>query len=93
MDQSHAPMLEALADYHRLDRHGFTPPGHRQGRGADERVTKVLGIDPFRSDVLAASGLDDRTSSNGYLAQAEDLMQRRSEPIKPSSPPAVARCR
>ncbi|QSE86865.1 aminotransferase class I/II-fold pyridoxal phosphate-dependent enzyme [Rhodococcus koreensis] len=74
MDQSHAPMLEALADYHRLDRYGFTPPGHRQGRGADERVTEVLGSDPFRSDVLAASGLDDRTSSNHYLADAEDLM-------------------
>ncbi|MDV7089921.1 aminotransferase class I/II-fold pyridoxal phosphate-dependent enzyme [Rhodococcus opacus] len=74
MDQSHAPLLEALADYHRRDRYGFTPPGHRQGRGADERVTEVLGSDPFRSDVLAASGLDDRTSSNHYLADAEDLM-------------------
>ncbi len=67
-------MLEALADYHHRDRYGFTPPGHRQGRGADRRVTEVLGIDPFRSDVLAAFGLDDRTSSGRYLADAEDLM-------------------
>ena len=59
MDQSEAPLLDAVADYHRRDRYGFTPPGHRQGRGTDERVTQVLGTDPFRSDVLASFGLDD----------------------------------
>lgn len=74
MDQSRAPLLEALEQYHRLDRYGFTPPGHRQGRGTDARVLDVLGREPFRSDVLASSGLDDRQSSNGYLAGAEQLM-------------------
>lgn len=74
MDQSHAPLLEALARYRADDRYGFTPPGHRQGRGADERVTAVLGTDPFRSDVLASGGLDDRRSQGGYLAHAEELM-------------------
>lgn len=74
MDQSQAPILDALEEYHRLDRYGFSPPGHRQGRGADGRVTQVLGTDPFRSDVLASGGLDDRRSSNGYLSTAEQLM-------------------
>ena len=74
MDHSRAPMLEALADHHRRDRYGFTPPGHRQGRGVDPRVTETLGMDPFRSDVLASSGLDDRRSSHRYLAEAEALM-------------------
>ncbi len=74
VDHSHAPMLDALARYHAEDRYGFTPPGHRQGRGVDERVTAVLGVDPFHSDVLASSGLDDRRSSGGYLSAAEDLM-------------------
>lgn len=74
LDHSRAPFLDALADYHRLDRYGFTPPGHRQGRGADERARKVLGDDPFRADVLASSGVDDRISSGGYLADAEELM-------------------
>jgi len=75
MDHSQAPVLDALADYHRLDRVGFTPPGHRQGRGrgADERVRAVLG-GALREDVLATAGLDDRKSSNGYLATAEELM-------------------
>lgn len=74
MDQNRAPLLEALEQYRRLDRYGFTPPGHRQGRGTDRRVLDVLGRDPFHDDVLATSGLDDRRSSNNYLADAERLM-------------------
>jgi arginine decarboxylase len=74
MDHSRAPLLEALADYHRLDRYGFTPPAHRQGRGIDPRVREVMGLDPFRDDVLASSGLDDRSSSGEFLQLAEELM-------------------
>ncbi|MGY4648665.1 aminotransferase class I/II-fold pyridoxal phosphate-dependent enzyme [Mycobacterium sp. URHB0021] len=74
MDQSKAPLLAALADYHRSERYGFSPPGHRQGRGADERALAVLGKDPFRDDVVASGGLDDRLSRGGFLSEAEDLM-------------------
>jgi arginine decarboxylase len=74
MDQSEAPILDALVDYHESNRYGFTPPGHRQGRGADDRVLAVLGHEPFRDDVLASGGLDDRRTSNKYLKRAEALM-------------------
>jgi arginine/lysine/ornithine decarboxylase len=74
MDHDEAPVLDALANYHRLGRYGFTPPGHRQGAGADPRTRAVLGEDTFRSDVLVAAGLDDRSSSSGYLKKAEQLM-------------------
>ncbi len=74
MDHRQAPLLDALAEYHALGRYGFTPPSHRQGRGADSRVREVLGVDPFRDDVLATSGLDDRSSSGGFLKRAEQLM-------------------
>lgn len=74
MDQTRAPLLDALVDYRTADRYGFSPPGHRQGRGADRRVLDVLGDQPFRSDVLASGGLDDRRMSNHYLADAEELM-------------------
>jgi len=74
VDQHRAPLVEALAEYHALDRYGFTPPGHRQGRGADPRVVEVMGSEPFRGDVLASAGLDDRSSSHGYLKAAEALM-------------------
>jgi lysine decarboxylase len=74
MDQSEAPLLGALVDYRKSHRYGFTPPGHRQGRGADDRVLAVLGHDPFHDDVLASGGLDDRRTSNKYLKRAEALM-------------------
>ncbi|PWG09919.1 ornithine decarboxylase [Streptomyces sp. V2] len=72
MDHSHAPVLEALA----ARRHAlsFTPPGHRQGRGADPRVRAVLGDAVFRSDVLATGGLDDRAASHRVLERAQELM-------------------
>ncbi|GAA3285571.1 ornithine decarboxylase [Dactylosporangium vinaceum] len=74
MNQSQAPLLDALEEYHRLGRYGYTPPGHRLGRGADPRARAVLGADTYRADVLASAGLDDRSSSNGYLSTAEKLM-------------------
>lgn len=74
MDQSEAPLLDALVDYRKNNRYGFTPPGHRQGRGTDDRVLAVLGHQPFHDDVLASGGLDDRRTSNKYLERAEDLM-------------------
>jgi lysine decarboxylase len=74
MDQSEAPLLDALVDYHGVNRYGFTPPGHRQGRGVDDRVLEVLGAQPFHDDVLASGGLDDRRMSNNYLKRAEALM-------------------
>lgn len=74
MDQTEAPLLDALAEYRRLNRYGFTPHGRRQGRGVDHRVLDVLGREPFRDDVLASCGLDDRRTSNRYLKRAEDLM-------------------
>ena len=74
MDQSDAPLLDALVEYRKANRYGFTPPGHRQGRGTDDRVLSVLGREPFHDDLLANGGLDDRRSSNGYLKRAEDLM-------------------
>ena len=74
MDQSAAPIVDALADYHRKDRYGFSPPAHRQGRGVDPAVLEVMGRDPFRDDLLASGGLDDRKSSGGFLKEAESLM-------------------
>ncbi|ORW06967.1 aminotransferase class I/II-fold pyridoxal phosphate-dependent enzyme [Mycolicibacter longobardus] len=74
MDHRRAPVLEALAGYHRRDRYGFSPPGHRQGRGADEFVRGVLGADSFRADVLARGGLDDWRAGGRFLADAEALM-------------------
>ncbi|MFJ2836837.1 aminotransferase class I/II-fold pyridoxal phosphate-dependent enzyme [Nocardia sp. NPDC087230] len=74
MDHTTAPLLAAVAEYHGLGRYGFTPPGHRQGRGVDDRVLAALGVDAFHSDILAAPGLDDRLARHHVLAEAEELM-------------------
>jgi arginine/lysine/ornithine decarboxylase len=74
MDHSVAPVLEALAAYHREGQFPFTPPGHKQGRGADPRVRAVLGDAVFAADVLAVAGLDDRRSTGRVLERAQQLM-------------------
>jgi arginine decarboxylase len=73
-DHSRAPVLEALEEYHRRGQLGFTPPGHKQARGADPAVRKVLGEAVFLGDVLASGGLDDRLTRGQVLERAEELM-------------------
>ncbi|MFI6638144.1 aminotransferase class I/II-fold pyridoxal phosphate-dependent enzyme [Streptomyces sp. NPDC050504] len=74
MDHTTAPVLEALDAYHRRGRLAFTPPGHKQARGADAQARRVLGDAVFAADVLASGGLDDRRSLGGVLRRAERLM-------------------
>ncbi|WP_129305100.1 aminotransferase class I/II-fold pyridoxal phosphate-dependent enzyme [Streptomyces sp. L2] len=74
MDHSRVPVLEALQKFRSRGDVVFGPPGHKQGRGVDPRVTDVLGLDVFRSDVLMLNGLDDRRESQGVLEQAQELM-------------------
>lgn len=74
MDQSRAPVIEAI-DAHRRGAHlSFLPPGHKQGRGVDDRTLAVLGRDAFEADVIMMSGLDDRAMRHEVLAEAEQLM-------------------
>jgi arginine/lysine/ornithine decarboxylase len=74
VDQSSAPILEALVAYRERGDISFTPPGHKQGRGIDDRVGAVLGRDVFAADVMIMNGLDDRLQTNGILQQAQRLM-------------------
>ncbi|MBO0891586.1 MAG: aminotransferase class I/II-fold pyridoxal phosphate-dependent enzyme [Acidothermales bacterium] len=74
LDHTQAPVLEAVADYHRRGELPFTPPGHKQARGADPRARAVLGDAVYTTDMLAISGMDDRTSSAKVLDRAEELM-------------------
>ncbi|MFF5020272.1 aminotransferase class I/II-fold pyridoxal phosphate-dependent enzyme [Streptomyces sp. NPDC001165] len=74
LNHDEAPVLDALARYHDVDELGFTPPGHKQARGADPRARAVLGDAVFYSDVLANGGLDDRLTRAQVLERAENLM-------------------
>jgi arginine/lysine/ornithine decarboxylase len=74
VDQSSAPILDALLAYRERGDISFTPPGHKQGRGIDDRVAAVLGRDLFAADVMTMNGLDDRLQTNGILQRAQRLM-------------------
>ncbi|KOV72329.1 ornithine decarboxylase [Streptomyces sp. AS58] len=74
LNHDEAPVLDALARYHDADQLGFTPPGHKQARGADPRARAVLGDAVFFGDVLANGGLDDRMGRGRVLERAEELM-------------------
>src|SRR4051812_33991959 len=74
MDHSRTPVLDALEQYRKRGDVSFTPPGHKQGRGVDPRVLRVLGSGMFAADVLMLNGLDDRRESQGVLTQAQELM-------------------
>jgi arginine decarboxylase len=89
MDQSRAPVLEAIDAYRARGHLSFLPPGHKQGRGADPRTLATLGRDPFESDIILMNGLDDRAMRHEVLADAEALMAE----ARRSSPPVAARYR
>ncbi|MBH5338271.1 ornithine decarboxylase [Streptomyces pactum] len=73
-DHTQAPVLEALARYRQSGALSFCPPGHKQGRGADPEVRRVLGDAVFRDDLLASGALDDRRGRGRVLERAEALM-------------------
>lgn len=68
-NQSQAPVLDALGAYLRRHEVAFSPPGHKQGRGTDPRVTEVLGESVFHADIVATE-LEPPQS----LQKAEKLM-------------------
>jgi arginine decarboxylase len=74
MDHTIAPVLEAVQAYGNRGDVSFTPPGHKQGRGADPRVLAVLGKRAFAADMLVFEGLDDRRSTGQIVERAQDLM-------------------
>ncbi|WP_275293821.1 PLP-dependent transferase [Amycolatopsis sp. La24] len=73
-DHSRAPVLEAIRRFRASGHVSFLPPGHKQGRGADPRLTEIVGRDVFASDIILMNGLDDRALTRGVLNEAEDLM-------------------
>src|SRR3954452_2626914 len=54
MDQDTAPVLDAIEQFRRDDQYTFALPGHRLGRGIDERTAGVLSRGAFEADVITA---------------------------------------
>jgi arginine decarboxylase len=54
MDQDGTPVLDAIERYRRDDNYSFALPGHRHGRGIDDRTAAVLSRGAFEADVITA---------------------------------------
>src|SRR3954453_9809721 len=54
MDQDRTPVLETIQQIRQEGTYSFTLPGHRFGRGIDERTASVLSPGAFAADVAAA---------------------------------------
>src|SRR3954451_5248583 len=54
MDQDATPVLDAIEEFRRKGLYSFSLPGHRLGRGIDDRTAAVLSRDTFAADVMLA---------------------------------------
>src|SRR3954469_4178397 len=54
MDQDATPVLDAIEEFRREGLYSFSLPGHRLGRGIDDRTAAVLSRDTFAADVMLA---------------------------------------
>jgi len=73
MDQTQAPILDALAAIERRPVHGFGAPGHHQGATVPRELRRLLGRRVFEADVITPKGLDDRTEGAHVLQRAHEI--------------------
>jgi arginine decarboxylase len=60
MDQDSTPVLDAIEEIRQSGTYSFSLPGHRFGRGVDDRTAEVLSYGAFAADVmLAKSAVSD----------------------------------
>src|SRR3954470_19380250 len=57
MDQDATPVLDAIEEFRREGLYSFSLPGHRLGRGIDDRTAEVLSRDTFAADVMLAKSV------------------------------------
>ena len=73
LDQTRAPLVEAIHAYREDDILPFTVPGHKQGRGVATDGEASLDRQAFRDDIPLAGGADDLQMTRDILARAERL--------------------
>lgn len=73
MDQSEAPLVDALAKIEAGSLVGLGAPGHNQGRGAPRGTRALLGRRAFQADVMTPKGLDDRTEGLLAVQRAHEI--------------------
>mgnify|MGYP000585510198 CR=1 FL=1 len=75
MDQSRAPIMEALENFKDMRIVPFDVPGHKRGRGSPE-LTKFLGQQCMTVDVNSMKPLDNLCHPTSVIREAEELASR-----------------
>lgn len=73
LDQSQAPLFEALMQYGKRVTAPFHVPGHKMGKAAPSVLQQVMGQGALRMDLTEAPGLDDLHAPEGVIAEAQAL--------------------
>ncbi|HEY9736470.1 MAG TPA: aminotransferase class I/II-fold pyridoxal phosphate-dependent enzyme, partial [Trichocoleus sp.] len=73
LDQTQAPLLEALTQSARRPHAAFYAPGHKRGQGIPKRLQALLGESVFAADLPELPELDNLFAPEGAIAQAQAL--------------------
>jgi len=73
LDQSRAPLFEALVQYGKRVTAPFHIPGHKMGKAAPCALQQVMGPGGLGMDLTEAPGLDDLHAPEGVIAEAQAL--------------------
>ncbi len=73
LDQTRAPLVEALAAYRAAQITPFSTPGHKLGHGMAPELRDLYGMAALRSDIPVSGGVDDIHFRQQTVRKAEDL--------------------
>ena len=73
MDQTQAPLVEALAKAKARPTTGFGAPGHGRGAAMPRGMRALVGRGAFKADLLTVKGVEDRTEGDHALNRAHEL--------------------
>jgi arginine decarboxylase len=73
LDQTRAPLLEALQQSARRHHAPFYAPGHKRGRGIPQQLADLLGKAVFEADLPELPELDNLFAPEGAIQEAQQL--------------------
>ncbi|MEW6684637.1 MAG: aminotransferase class I/II-fold pyridoxal phosphate-dependent enzyme [Candidatus Edwardsbacteria bacterium] len=72
-EQRQAPLFEALAKYVKTEKTPFHTPGHKQGKGIDAELKRLVGQEIFKFDLTVLEETDCLFHPIGAIREAQEL--------------------